>query len=807
MVQFGGHVEAVREGDNKGTDLYLIPYNDIKGLIFVDNAKATHIPQPDDLPDEANTSTISAFFNAWNEALYRAEDDFRQGRNDIWTYIFETISHNCLSSYNDGDEMTDDDAALLKLIRGAHPGNALRLFVEYNHPTKSQSLLLRMTQTLRASKINTEGLRKLIKKYDKYHYRNKSAKIDKSNGDSEQQQQELLSLSLLPTLYTSSLYAGQHMLQDGISLLRELLLELDNNMDSECKSEGSVGVENDEDWFGTFGGLLVRHDSEVRHQRADEIRFEELDWLKRLVSTLQAKSEVGPNMTTGKPLLSRMVAHRGFHSINDRNDKRPIENSLSAFEIAWTSGVHLCECDLALTKDEKLILAHDESFKRLALDRGSSYISQTNVTELTFNEIMHLPLRSGVRPPLLIDVLRSAYAISQNTTNNSSNPDNGKSIGYKAQLIIEIKPGNEAAASALARLLIRHPDLRPYVAMIMSFDVVTMHRLRYELSGMLGTATTPSSPTKSKQKDGEAHNDHSNFHALAKHHRVTSFDHFGTLSNVGIHNMSRFNSFVENNNLMRTASTSNLLHPLDHGNSNSGGNIGLSISGTNLDAAGAEVQPGDEYSTPIHGLDVDISRSASNVLAQSQSHSNGSADTTSTEATSLSTTSGTQLSPPLPSPQSIMPKLMLLTVADPPHHPCELQVSITEDSCSNDENQSEGEPSKSTMLSKIDSWLTTQDGKLDGVYLQYEKHMMTEQGAASLRKLSSHGRDGSDGYLVGVWGYSGKDPDNLETFEWLVNEADCTYVNTDLPNHFAKHVYVRQSSNANSTTSSGSARK
>ena len=65
---------------------------------------------------------------------------------------------------------------------------------------------------------------------------------------------------------------------------------------------------------------------------------------------------------------------------------------------------------MALTADDKLILAHDENFVRLALDKDDPLVHK-NVRELTYREIMSLPLKSGVRPPLLFDVLRSAYVI------------------------------------------------------------------------------------------------------------------------------------------------------------------------------------------------------------------------------------------------------------------------------------------------------------------------------------------------------------------------------------------------------------
>ena len=153
-----------------------------------------------------------------------------------------------------------------------------------------------------------------------------------------------------------------------------------------------------------------------------------------------------------------------------------------------------------------------------------------------------------------------------------------------------------------------------------------------------------------------------------------------------------------------------------------------------------------------------------------------------------------------------MPKLMLLTVADPPNKPCELQVSVGDDDGYHDEkhqprspildNNGERQPpqppqqirssASSSFTSKVESWLSTESGRLDGVYLQYEAGMKTDRGAGALRRLR---RD--HGYLVGIWGYSGQDPDNYETAEWLVREGECAFVNTDLPNHFCKHVSVR----------------
>ena len=54
--------------------------------------------------------------------------------------------------------------------------------------------------------------------------------------------------------------------------------------------------------------------------------------------------------------LAHLVAHRGFHSPLDRSDRRPLENSLAAYEAAWANGISLCECDVMLTRDGVLVL-------------------------------------------------------------------------------------------------------------------------------------------------------------------------------------------------------------------------------------------------------------------------------------------------------------------------------------------------------------------------------------------------------------------------------------------------------------------
>jgi glycerophosphoryl diester phosphodiesterase len=95
-------------------------------------------------------------------------------------------------------------------------------------------------------------------------------------------------------------------------------------------------------------------------------------------------------------LQSHLVVHRGFHSITDRAS-RPLENSLSSFEAAWTNGLHLCECDVALTVDGHIVLCHDKSFERLALFAAAEGATTKPVNEMTLRELMGLQLRTGSR--------------------------------------------------------------------------------------------------------------------------------------------------------------------------------------------------------------------------------------------------------------------------------------------------------------------------------------------------------------------------------------------------------------------------
>lgn len=180
-----------------------------------------------------------------------------------------------------------------------------------------------------------------------------------------------------------------------------------------------------------------------------EVRSGELEWLKNVAGSIPAN------------IRNILVSHRGFHCTSDRT-RRPVENTLPAYELAWSSGIVNCECDIQLSRDGYLVLCHDEDLSRLSmlmagraaykLGKGGLKRSKPAVETLTWKEIMAMPTKSGVRQPLLKEVFESAFSLEI------------------AKLVIEIKPGDRNIAEALVGFFEANPTFLQHVAAVMSFD-------------------------------------------------------------------------------------------------------------------------------------------------------------------------------------------------------------------------------------------------------------------------------------------------------------------------------------------------
>ncbi len=109
--------------------------------------------------------------------------------------------------------------------------------------------------------------------------------------------------------------------------------------------------------------------------------------------------ESGISSATGPILPDRgLCAHRGAMTTHP-------ENTLPAFRAAVNAGAHMIEFDVALTKDDEIVVIHDATVDRTTNGSG-------RVADFTFEEIRQLdagswksPIFQGERIPTLEEVL------------------------------------------------------------------------------------------------------------------------------------------------------------------------------------------------------------------------------------------------------------------------------------------------------------------------------------------------------------------------------------------------------------------
>jgi len=657
------------------------------------------------------------------------------------------------------------------------------MYVQAVPPSRAQTTFSFLKDIHATALINAEALRKLVKKFDKMHY-----KLDSHS--------YLLSAKLLPEVYASNFTGALASLEAGLAVLR-MLLQIDEDDDNSLATaedyadnvnENSetlpkaIRDENrrlrklatmDDDLrdvavlSGGYFGNKKDTDAELVKRR-----MKELQWLRQMIEGIDPA------------YIGKIVGHRGFHSIHDRSDVRPLENSLMAYEAAWTNGVHLCECDIALTKDERIILAHDENFKRLGMDPTSPLANRT-VRDLTFKELMSLPLKTGARPPLLFDVLRSAMA-----------------IGGDAKMIVEIKAGNTEAGPALARMFVRHPQLMEHVAVVMSFDAFIMHNLRREMAAVfeqlhqqqnqeqlipppaIKSASIPISHELEYDNVGPGENP--TVHPL-KAPQLSNIALGSTLSlspNLGPSIMMGTHNRAPSH--LRVPSKIGLGHH-NRLDSRDMFGLGMRIGG----GGGPADKSAGELNLGMNLAEIDTSMSqSSSFLPIHKSVSNldeddvvaAASEEEKKEKDAPSPSNNDDFVPARSRPGMVsvlsndgiksFPKLLLITVAEAPKADYELFVDIT----------------KPEKVAELDGWLRGGDGgTLDGVYMQYQKAMMGPEGSKTMRNLASR-------YDVGIWG-ANPVPDDWDVstlwiyFESLVSDISASHLSLSFFIHMSDIPY------------------
>ena len=95
-----------------------------------------------------------------------------------------------------------------------------------------------------------------------------------------------------------------------------------------------------------------------------------------------------------KPELPLVIAHRGASLVEP-------ENTLRAFELAIRQGAQMIELDLQLTRDQQVIVLHDET-----LDRTTNFKGRAD--EMSFDEVRRADAGKGERVPSLRETLELA---------------------------------------------------------------------------------------------------------------------------------------------------------------------------------------------------------------------------------------------------------------------------------------------------------------------------------------------------------------------------------------------------------------
>jgi len=410
MVKFGNHIAALSAAEGRTDDsVYLVPYGVIARLCG----------------SEFVSSPLSPLYGAFDRVVTAISPAKLKGKNvktaddgakrrSAFTSAWQNALRSAVTQ-----KRTRLNAVWKKIFerlfetdeygesRGMRMLDAVRSFKERASPSELLELRATFVKTYEIARTNGEALRKLVKKHDKY-CRGASLKM---------------SVFFMPELYASGL------LEEPDAAMVDLMETRDDPLSGADKQATKP--------------VSLEHIS--LKKRANEI-----EWLQSAVASMEGDDD-----------LLHLVAHRGFHDTGD-GDLRPLENSIDAYELAWTSGIKLCECDITLTRDRHIVLCHDRDLQRLAMLPGEAR-TMVNVSELTLRELIAVRLKSGTRPPLLKDILRSAIELGD------------------SQMVIEIKSGNSSTADALCDLIESNPGLLTAIAVIMSFDAHIMHIVKSRL--------------------------------------------------------------------------------------------------------------------------------------------------------------------------------------------------------------------------------------------------------------------------------------------------------------------------------------
>ncbi|MDR3492281.1 MAG: glycerophosphodiester phosphodiesterase family protein [Gammaproteobacteria bacterium] len=211
-------------------------------------------------------------------------------------------------------------------------------------------------------------------------------------------------------------------------------------------------------------------------------------------------------------LAARFVAHRGANNESPGNTLPHFpENTLHSLREAYAKGAIYVECDVHKTKDNKIIVIHDETLFRTA--RFNPDIAKTltkedflnirnkNVSELSFvNEVSQVDVGSyasylsdkfkGTKVSLLEDFLLELKNHSER------------------KLIIEVKMGDMSIVDELQKLIKHYAaqyEIKDEQLLFISFDFDLLKSLKMFLSNYKHLFLTIATPSDTNSSDDAYH--------------------------------------------------------------------------------------------------------------------------------------------------------------------------------------------------------------------------------------------------------------------------------------------------------------
>ncbi len=178
---------------------------------------------------------------------------------------------------------------------------------------------------------------------------------------------------------------------------------------------------------------------------------------------------------TIKDIPWRFVAHRGANNEAPGNSlvHRP-ENTLPAMLEAYRVGAHYVECDIHMTRDNRIVVLHDDTLRRTASYNPSKKLTLEQFKKILDTKIPELRYEDEVSQ-VSVGAYNSRIPEEFHTTSISPLEEFLEQLQNNTdrRLIIELKAGDVAIIDVLQKLIARCArefNLKPEQLIFISFD-------------------------------------------------------------------------------------------------------------------------------------------------------------------------------------------------------------------------------------------------------------------------------------------------------------------------------------------------